>query len=312
MAKIAVVGVGEWGKDHARALSELDSLAAVCDTNPARARTMADKYGVNSYTSIVELLENEKLDGAVVSTPTSTHFVVSKQILEHRINVLLERPMAPSSAQCEQMRIIARRNNVILTTAYIERFSPIVNEVKNLLSQRKYGEILLLEFHREERMLMNISDVGIIHDTCVHDIDTALYLFNESPHLVFARAGSIGGSHDDFAAIVLGFKNQKTAFIASNWVTPKKVHKFIAVCTDAVIAGDFITQEVRIDHGGDTIIPSMEVKEPLMLELKNFIDAVEGRAKPLISVDDAINSTKVAEAAVISSKTGSPIYLDLR
>ena len=312
MAKIAVVGVGGWGKNHARALSELEALSAVCDVDANKAKTFADKYDVNSYTSMDEMLNNEKLDGAIVSTPTSTHFAVAKQIMEQHINVLVEKPMAPSFAECDQMRTLAKRNNVLLTTGYIERFNPAVNDVKNFIAQKKYGDVLMLEFHRENRMPLNIHDVGIIYDTSVHDIDTALYLFNDKPHMVFARAGSVRGTHEDFAAIVLGFKDQKIAFIASNWITPKKVRQFIAVCTDAIITGDFITQEIRVDQGGDTLIPRREFQEPLMLELKNFIDAINGNAKPLVTVDDAISTTRVAEAALLSSKTGSPMYIDLR
>jgi len=312
MAKIAVVGVGGWGKNHVRALSELDALSVVCDVDACRAKTFADKYGVNSYTSIDDMLTNEKLDGAIISTPTSTHFAVAKQIMECRINVLVEKPMAPSSAECEQMRSIAKRNHVIITTGYIERFNPAVNQVKNFISQKKYGDVLMLEFHRENRMPVNIRDVGIIYDTSVHDIDTALYLFNDKPHMVFAKAGSVRGAHEDFVAIVLGFENQKIAFIASNWVTPKKVRQFIAVCTDAIITGDFITQEIKIDQGGDTLIPRRELEEPLMLELKNFTGAIDGNVKPLVSEDDAISTTRVAEAALLSSKTGSPIYFDLK
>jgi len=312
MAKIAVVGVGGWGKNHVRALSELDALSVVCDVDACRVKTFADKYDVNSYTSIDDMLKNEKLDGAIISTPTSTHFAVAKQIMECRINVLVEKPMAPSSAECEQMRSIAKRNHVIITTGYIERFNPAVNQVKNFISQKKYGDVLMLEFHRENRMPVNIRDVGIIYDTSVHDIDTALYLFNDKPHMVFAKAGSVRGAHEDFVAIVLGFENQKIAFIASNWVTPKKVRQFIAVCTDAIITGDFITQEIKIDQGGDTLIPRRELEEPLMLELKNFTEAIDGNVKPLVSEDDAISTTRVAEAALLSSKTGSPIYLDLK
>jgi len=312
MVKIAVIGVGGWGKNHARALSELNALSAVCDADQERAETFAGKYGVNWYTSVDDLLKNEKPDGAVVSTPTFTHFAIAKQVMEKRINVLVEKPMAPSSAECEQMVATAKRNNVLLTTGYIERFNPAVNDVKNLINSKKYGDVLMLEFHRENRMPLNIHDVGIIYDTSVHDIDTALYLFDDRPNVVFARAGSKSGVHEDFAAIILGFKNQRIAFIATNWVTPKKVRCFTTVCTEAIITGDFITQEIKIDHGENTIIPRREYKEPLMLELKNFLDAIDGKTKTLVSADDAVNTTRVAEAALLSSKTGSQIYLDLK
>ncbi len=312
MVKIAVIGVGGWGKNHARALSELNALSAVCDLDQQRAESLAGKYGVNWYTSVDDLLKNEKPDGAVISTPTATHYAIAKQVMEKRVNALVEKPMAPSSTECEQMATIAKRNNVILTTGYIERFNPAVNDVKNFISSKQYGDVLMLEFHRENRMPLNIHDVGIIYDTSVHDIDTALYLSDDKPTVVFAKAGSTSGIHEDFAAIILGFKNQKIAFIATNWITPKRVRNFTVVCTEAIITGDFVTQEIKIDQGENTVIPRREFKEPLMLELKNFLDAIDGKTKPLVSADDALNTTRVAEAALLSSKTGSQIYLDLK
>jgi UDP-N-acetylglucosamine 3-dehydrogenase len=312
MVKIAVIGVGGWGKNHARALSELNALSAVCDIDQQMAETIAGKYGVTWYTSVEELLKSERLNGVVVSTPTSTHFAIAKQVMEKKVNVLVEKPMAPSSAECEQMVTTAKRNNVVLTTGYIERFNPAVNDVKNIIASRKYGDVLMLEFHRENRMPSNVHDVGIIFDTSVHDIDTALYLFDDKPNVVFARAGTHNGNHENFAAIILGFKNQRMAFIATNWITPKKVRQFTTVCTEAIITGNFITQEIKIDHGENTTIPRREYEEPLMLELKNFLGAIDGKTKPLVSADDAVNTTKVAEAALLSSKTGSQIYLDLK
>ena len=310
MVRIAVVGVGEWGKNHARILSELGALGAICDTDESKARSFSEKYNVNSYTSVDEMLKNEKLGGAVISTPTSTHFAVSQKLMEHRVNVLVEEPMASSSMDCEQMRTMAKRNNVILIAGSVERFNTAVNEVKNFISQKKYGDALMLEF-RESGMPSNIHEnVGMIYGASIQYIDTASYLFNDKPNIVFARAGSAGEAHEDFAAIILGFKNQKTAVITSNWTASKKMRQFIAVCTDAMIAGDFVTQEVRIDR--EDTLPRKESEEPLVLELKNFIGAIDGNVKPLTSVDDAIDTIRVAEAALLSSKTGSPIYLDLR
>jgi UDP-N-acetylglucosamine 3-dehydrogenase len=309
MVRIAVVGVGEWGKNHARILSELGALGAICDIDGSKAKTFSEKYNVNSYTSVDEMLKNEKLGGAVISTPTSTHFTVAKQLMEHRVNVLVEEPMASSSMECEQMRTIAKRNNVILIAGSVERFNTAVNEVKNLISQKKYGDALMLEF-RESGIASNIhEDVGVMYGASIQYIDTASYLFGNKPNIVFVRAGGANEAHEDFAAIILGFKNQKTAVITANWTASKKMRQFTAICTDAMITGDFITQEIRIDM--DTL-PRKESEEPLVLELKNFIGAVDENTKPLTSVDDAIATARVAEAALLSSKTGSPIYLDLR
>ena len=172
----------------------------------------------------------------------------------------------------------------------------------------------MMEFHRENRMPLHIRDVGIIYDTSVHDIDTAMFLFNGTPDMVFARAGKKFHSYEDFATIMLGFANQKVAIIASNWITPKKVRMFSAVCTEGIITGDFITQEIKIDHGDATLIPRRHrFQEPLTLELRSFLSAISGeKSTPLASAIDAVNVTRVAEAALLSSNTGSPIYLDLR
>lgn len=199
---------------------------------------------------------------------------------------------------------------MIISAGYIERFNPAVSAVKNFISQRKYGDIFMLEFHNEKKM-SNMHDIGIIYDYSMSDIDTALYLLDDKPNVVFARAGSVHGAHEDFTTIVLGFKN-KMASIASNWLTPKEKHQFIARCTGAIITADFVTQELRIDTGGDTFMLSKEFEEPLALELKNFIGAINRSAKPLVSVDDAINTTVVSEAATLSSRSGSPIFIDLK
>ena len=178
--------------------------------------------------------------------------------------------------------------------------------------QQKYGDLIRLEFYREHRMPQHIKDVGVIYDTSVHDIDTAMWLFDETPEVVFAIAGKINHEHEDFATITLGFKDNKTATISSNWITPIRVRNFNAVCTEARIFSDFITQEIRIETDNGTENPKNEKAEPLTLEIKNFIDAIEGKNDLVVKPEQAVNVTKVAEAALLSSQRGTPIYLDLR
>jgi UDP-N-acetylglucosamine 3-dehydrogenase len=312
--KVAIIGVGGWGKNHARVLCDLGVLAAVCDLNEDRAHEIAQRYNTKSYSSIDDMIDNEiDLDACLICTPTKSHFPVAKKIMQRGMNVFVEKPLSFSSKECEEMINTSKENEVILTSGYIERFNPVVQDVKRILQSKTYGDLLMMEFHRENRMPLHIKDVGIIYDTSVHDIDTAMFFFDCRPLVVFARSGTKFHSYEDFATIMLGFEDQKVAIIASNWVTPKKVRRFSAVCTDGIISGDFITQEVVIDEEQATIIPrrSSQIQEPLVLELKSFIDTIEGKIdQPLVSAFDAMNVTKVAEAAILSSNTGSPIYLD--
>ena len=309
--KIAVIGTGGWGKNHVRVLSDLGVLCAICDSDENRILSISKKYKINSYPDLKGLFEKEpELDGCVVCTPTKTHFSLALEIIKRKINVFVEKPLSFSSVECEELTKLSKQYGVILTSGYIERFNPAIQDLKKIIEENTCGELLMMEFHRENRMPLHIKDVGIIYDTSVHDIDTALFIFNSKPTVVFARSGKRFHSSEDFATIMLGFQDQKVAIIASNWITPKKVRRFSAVCSEGIITGDFITQEIKIDDETKTVIPRRQFQEPLTLELENFLQAVSGKkTKFLVSPEDATAVTKIAEAALISSNTGAPVYL---
>ncbi|NWJ19799.1 Gfo/Idh/MocA family oxidoreductase [Marine Group I thaumarchaeote] len=310
--KIVQIGVGGWGKNHTRILSQLGVLSAVCDTDSQRSKEYGEKYSVNHYESLDDLLISEKFDGAFVVTPTSTHTEIATKLLEAKKHVFVEKPMTYKSEDGEKLAKLAEKNKVILTCGYIERFNPAVDVVKKFVKEKKFGELVMLEFHRENRMPLHIKDVGIIYDTSVHDIDTANWLFDDMPHVVFARAGKIKHEHEDFASIMLGYKDDKVAIISSNWITPKKVRKFNAVCTDAIISLDFITQEIIVEKNDKTETVQNEKQEPLLLEIQSFLGTIDGKNEQVVKSQEAVNVTKIAEAALLSSQKGIPIYLDLK
>jgi UDP-N-acetylglucosamine 3-dehydrogenase len=310
--KLAVIGTGGWGKNHVRVLNDLGVLYAVCDSDENRLQHISKKYKISCYSRLDDLLEKEQgLDACLVCTPTKTHFSIAQKIIKRKINIFVEKPLSFSSAECEELTKLSKQYKVILTTGYIERFNPAVQDLKHIIEENTYGELLMMEFHRENRMPLHIKDVGIIYDTSVHDIDTALFIFDSRPTVVFARSGKKFHSSEDFATIMLGFQNQKVAIIASNWITPKKVRRFSAVCSEGIITGDFITQEIKIDDENKTLIPRRTFEEPLTLELENFLKALSGKiTKFLVTPEEASAVTKIAEAALISSNTGAPIYLE--
>ena len=309
--KIVQIGTGGWGKNHTRVLSELGVLVAVCDADSQKSKEYGEKYSVNHYETLDELLTSEEFDGAFVVTPTSTHTEIAKKLLEAKKHVFVEKPMTYKSEDGERLAKLAEKNKVILTCGYIERFNPAVDVVKKIIKEKKYGDLVMLEFHRENRMPLHIKDVGIIYDTSVHDIDTANWLFDEMPIVVFAKAGKINHEHEDFASVMLGYKKDKVAIITSNWISPKKVRTFSAVCTNATMTSDFISQKIKIVREKESEIIQIE-KEPLLLEIKNFLETIENKAELLVKPQQAVNVTKIAEAALLSSQKGIPIYLDLK
>jgi UDP-N-acetylglucosamine 3-dehydrogenase len=310
--KIVQIGTGGWGKNHTRILSELGVLVAICDADLKRSKEYGEKYSVNYYQSLEQLLKSEEFDGAFVVTPTSTHTEIARKLLESKKHVFVEKPMTYKSEDGQKLAKLAEKNKLILTCGYIERFNPAVNVVKKMVTDKKFGELVMLEFHRENRMPLHIKDVGIIYDTSVHDIDTANWLFNEMPQVVFARSGRIRHEREDFANIMLGYKNDKVAIISSNWITPKKVRKFSAVCTEAIISSDFISQEIIIEKNEEVNKIENEKQEPLLKEIQNFLDAIEKKTEQIVKSQEAVNVTKIAEAALLSSQKGTPIYLDLK
>ena len=187
----------------------------ICDADAGRSKKMADLYNTNLYLSVDELLQRERsLDACIVCTPTKTHSIVAKKVIESGINIFVEKPLSFSTIECEEMVSAAGKKGVILTSGYIERFNPAVQDFKQIIDRKQYGDLIMMEFHRENRMPLHIRDVGIIYDTSVHDIDTAMFLFNGTPNMVFARAGKKFHSYEDFATIMLGFANQKVAIIS--------------------------------------------------------------------------------------------------
>ena len=309
--KVLQVGTGGWGKNHARILSQSGRLAAVCDADGARAAEHGKRHGVPHYTSVADAVEAGGFGAAIVCTPTKTHVEVASELIGAGKHVMVEKPMTYDSGDGEALAAMARRRSVVLTCGYVERFNPAVSRVKATAESGEHGDLVMAEFHRESRMPLHVKDVGVIYDTSVHDIDTAMWLFGSPPEVVFARAGRIRHEHEDFASIMLGFGGDRAAVISSNWITPAKSRTFSAVFTEAIVSGDFITQQVRVESGGATTIPRAAWAEPLSAEIAAFVAAAEGGAAPLVTAGDAVRVTRVAEAALASSRSGAPVYLDL-
>ena len=309
--KVGVIGTGGWGKNHVRVLNELQCLAAICDMNPERTNTFSKNYRVPGYTSLEEMLKREKLDAVTICTPASTHFAMASKALAAGLHTFVEKPMTTTLKDGEMLIEAAKSAKRFLTVGFIERFNPPITALKQMIAEGRMGEPILLEFHRENRRGENISDVGIVKDASVHDIDTACWLFGEAPKVVYARVGAmlVPLEHEDFATILLGFSGQKTAFLVTNWITPNRVRTLSAVFSGGVVDVDFVTQKTSIHEGAATTVPTAPIQEPLMLELRGFVSSLQEKKQPLVTGRDGLNVIRVAEAVLASSSSGTPIYL---
>ncbi len=306
-----IVQIGLDINEHAKVLSHLGVLVAVCDLDPQRSKECGQTYSVNHYTTSDELLDVEEFDAALVVMSASTNAGIVKKMLEAGKHVFVDGPITYKSEDSQMLAGLAERNKVILACSS-ERFNPAASKVKEMIDSKQYGEMVTLESHRELRMPPHSKDVGIIYDASFHDIDTANWLFGEMPQMVFARAGKARQECEDFASIMLGYSNGKVAVISTNWITPKRTRRLSIVCTDATVSSDLISQETIVTKEKESETAHSEMQDTLRLEVQGFLDAVGGKASDIVGAREAANITKIAEAALLSSQKGIPIYLDLK
>ncbi len=307
--KIVQIGIGGWGENHTRILSDLGVLSAVCDSDSQKSKECGQKHSVNHYDSVDRLVVSEDFDGVFVGTNVSAHVEIVTKLLLGKKHVFVEKPIMFDSVKGEKLKEIAEKNKVIFTCGFAERFNPTIEFVKNSVRDKKYGDLVMLEFYRESKLSFH-ENKGIVFESSINDIDAANWIFDEMPILVFARLCALNNEKDDFASIMLGYKNNKTAIILSNGFSSEKIRKLRAVCSGAVVLSDFISQEIKVSKENSQV--SLEKKDPILLQIQNFIFAMEGKNELIVKPKEVINITKIAEAALLSSKQGVPIYLDLK
>ena len=309
----AVVGTGFWGKNHARVYGELDSteLVAVCDVNRERAKAVADQFGVKAYTSSSRMLKNEEIEAVSVCTWSTKLAKEALKALKAGRHVLVEKPMATHTKQAEKLLDTAESNGLHLTVGFLMRFIPGLNHIRKAVENKKLGEFVCATAKRVSQWPERIGDVGVVKDTAIHDIDVVRFISGEDPMSVYAKTGSMRHRQfEDYAQIMLTFKNGKSAFIESNWITPYKTRILTVTGSEAIMRLDYITQDLWIEDSNENLQPRFPWQEPLKLELQHFADCILEKKKPVITGVDGLKALKIAEAALRSSEKNKVVKLE--
>jgi UDP-N-acetylglucosamine 3-dehydrogenase len=308
---IGIIGAGFWGSRQARAISEIKNanLVAICDADESRAREIGEKYRIKWHTNLSEMLRKNELNAVTICTPTTTHAKLAEEVIMAGKAVLVEKPMTTTVEEARHLIDLAKKQNVMMTVGYIERFNPAVNYLKTLITNKKLGKIILIEAKRVSRWPERVGDVGVIKDTATHDIDITRYLLGEDPLNVYAKVGSLRHKYEDYADILLGYSHNRAAFIEANWLTPHKVRTLTVIGSEAMVTLDYITQEIWVEDSEKTIKPSIIWQEPLLLELKHFVECVIENKKPLVTGEDGLAALKIADAILESAKKGKPVFI---
>jgi UDP-N-acetylglucosamine 3-dehydrogenase len=310
-ARFGVIGVGFWGRNHARVISELKNavLVAVCDRDSARAKIVGEKFGVDWFTDDQELLRRNDVDAVTICTPTTTHDEVALKAIDAKKHVMVEKPIADTVEEAKGILKAAETRGVHVMTGFIERFNPGIQKMKALIEEGSLGEIVLAFARRVGRWPERVGDVGVVKDAAIHDIDIMRFMFNSEPTSVYARVGRLVHRFEDYAQIILGFKDNQTAFVEANWLTPRKIRELTVTGSDAMATVDYITQKILVEDADKQVSPTYSWKEPLSLELEHFAECVVGDMKPQVTGLDGLRALEIAEAALKSARIGESVKL---
>lgn len=307
----AVIGCGVWGRNHARVYSELPStrLLSVADLNPAVSKEIGKRYRAKWHTDAESVIKDPEIDLISICTPTVTHYDIALKAIEEGKHILVEKPMTNTIEEAKALIEAAEKNSVILTVGFVERFNPAVQEAIKRVADGEIGEVILAHTRRVSRSPGRIGDVGVIKDLAIHDIDIVNHLFKGDPESVYAIAGRIAHNYEDYANINIRYKGDRTAFVETNWLTPRRKRTLTITGTEGIINVEYTTQEISIETHQQVTQPILPYQEPLYLELKNFVDSVTNDTPPQVTGEDGLKALRICEAALSSAKIGRRVEL---
>src|SRR5467141_4395802 len=284
--RVAVVGTGEFGRNHARVYRELEGaeLVGVFDENQERAAAVAAEFQTQVLASLDEL--RERADAASVAVPTVAHAAVGCRLLEMGLDVLVEKPMAVSLAEADALLLAAKKNGRILQVGHVERFNPAVVAVEPILNRP-----LFFEVHRLGVFSPRSLDVDVIYDLMIHDLDILLAMVNEPVVEVKAVGIPVLTNKVDIAHARLEFAGGAVANITASRVSTERVRKMRFFQQHEYISLDYARRDalrVAVKKAGPQPefafekLPAATV-EPLRAELESFVEAVSTRTEPRVN-----------------------------
>jgi predicted dehydrogenase len=330
---VGVVGCGYWGPNLVRNFKALPNcnLKAMCDLSEARLKHMRSLYpDVEGVTDFGHLLNGVELDAVVVAAPVRYHYSLAKASLLAGKHTLIEKPMASSSAECEELIDIAERKGLVLMVGHTFLYSAPVRKIVDIVQAGDIGEIRYINSRRLNLGLFQ-KDINVAWDLAPHDISIILHILEEFPLVVNCQGNAhITQGVEDVTNMSMSFRHKRFATIQSSWLEPRKVREMTIVGTRRMIVYDDLEthEKIRIYdarverpphhdtfaefhysyHYGDIYIPHLKQEEPLKVECQHFLECIEKGTIPLTSGHKGLELVKILEAASASLKDqGAPV-----
>ncbi len=291
--RTAVIGVGHLGKYHARICHESPDieLVGVVDVNEESAKKVAGEYGVPWYADVAGVLG--KIDTAHVVVPTDKHYAVAKVLLEAGAHVLLEKPMTSTIEEADELLALAKKHDRILQVGHVERFNPAIIGIQKVLTQP-----IFIEVHRLSPFNPRGTDVGVVLDLMIHDLDIILHLVRSQVEKIDAVGVPVLTAREDIANARLSFENGCVANVTASRVSAERMRKIRFFQSDAYISLDYVAQNAKIFRRDgwqihDEVI-NFSGEQPLQKEIQSFVASVCAGTRPAVSGEEGRNALDVA------------------
>lgn len=297
--KVGIIGIGRMGQYHLNILNNLPEvlIIGISDLNKERLNELSYKFEIDGYDNYKKLIK--KCDAVFIATPTSTHYEYAKECLEIDKHILLEKPMTTDIDQAKEIVQLSKKKDLIMQVGHVERFNGAVQQLKKIIMNPLY-----IDSRRIGPYDPRISDVGVILDLMIHDIDILLNLIQDDVVEVTAMGTSVFSSFEDIATVQLLFKNGCNAHILASRASQKRMRELSIMQKDSFIFLDYGTQDIEIHrmaknaylltpeeirYSQESFVEHLSIQKdnPLKLEILHFLNCIRGKEKPF--VDNAID-----------------------
>jgi predicted dehydrogenase len=334
---VGVVGCGYWGPNLVRNFRSLPdcSLEMVCDLSEQRLKHLQGLFPeVKGERQFEHLLNGAGLDAIVIATAVRHHYPMAKASLMAGKHTFIEKPMATSSAECEELVDLAARNGLVLMVGHTFLYSPVVKKIKEIVESGDVGEIRYICARRLNLGLYQ-KDINVAWDLAPHDISIILHIMGELPLSVNCRGvAHVTPGVEDVTSMCLTFRNNRSAIIHNSWLDPRKIREMTIVGSKRMIVYDDVAQlekvrifDARVErpphydtfaefqyayHYGDMYVPYIKQEEPLKAECQHFLDCIRNGSEPITSGRSGVELVRILEASSASLKQkGAPVELRL-
>jgi predicted dehydrogenase len=311
--RVGVVGVGYLGQIHAKIYHEMENVDLVwlADTNLQTAKALAEKFGCQATDNFLDLID--KVDAVSIVVPTSLHFDVAQPFLEAGIATLLEKPIAATIDEAVKLVDLAAQNNAPFLIGHLERYNPALRAVVSKVTEPKY-----IEVHRLGTFVERATDVDVVTDLMIHDLDLVLSLVDEEPDNVQAIGSSVITDHVDLANVRLSFPSGAVANITASRVSNKRFRRFRIFGPEGYYGINLMDQELDVVtkaevNEGDQFAGlnvehiKFDAEQPLQIELAHFIDVAEGKSMPLVTGLQGLRALQLADQIQTIMRDSGPV-----